>query len=76
MSLGQSVISDHLLDLDIDCIEEIFSKREPLFYKSLFQRIIEGQAGSKYPIFAVLVGNVKETGKNEYTPEAPLVEHN
>ena len=34
---GQSAISQRWLDLDFDWIEDIFSTREPGFYKTIYQ---------------------------------------
>ena len=70
---GQSEISKHWLDLDMEWVEENFSKRELQFYKRLFQTIIEGQSGITYLIFPVTFVNVKETGEIEYALHDPLV---
>ena len=52
-----------------------FSRREPQFYKRLFQSNIQGQYGSKYTTFPVSIVNTKETGEIENHPKAPLVEY-
>ena len=49
------------------------SKREPQFYKRLFQTNIEGQSGITDPIFPVTIGNTKETGEIEDNLQDPLV---
>ena len=72
---GKSAISNHWFGLDIECTDKNLSTREPQFHKRLFQRNIEGQAGSKYPIFPVPIGNVKKTSEVEYKPKAPLIEY-
>ena len=54
---GQSARSKRWFDIDIDWLEEEFIKREPQFYKKLFQSNIQGQAGSKYPIFLDIIVN-------------------
>ena len=45
MFQGKSARSNHWFDIDIEWVEGNFSTREPQFYKRLFQRNIEGQAG-------------------------------
>ena len=70
---GQSTRSKYWFDLGIQWVEEKFSKREPQFYKSLFQINIEVQAEIIYHIFSVTIGNAKETGELEYNIQAPLV---
>ena len=39
----------------------------------MFQSNIEGKSGLTYPIFPVLIGNVKEIGEIEYDIQDPLV---
>ena len=73
MFQGQSTISKHWFDPDIEWFEENFIKREPQFYKKLFQTNIEGQSVITYPIFPIPLGNAKETGESEYYLQAPLV---
>ena len=62
MCQGQSERSKHWFDIDIEWVEEDFSKIEPQFYKRLFKIDIEGQSGLEYPAFTVHIGNAKETG--------------
>ena len=49
-------------NLDIECVEEKFSIREPQFYKRLFQSNVVGQYGSKYPTFYFHIENANKTG--------------
>ena len=70
---GQSAISKHWFDLDIELVEEKFSTREPQFYNRLFQTNIEVKSGITYPVFTVPIGNSKEKGEIEYNLQDPLV---
>ena len=47
---------------------------EPEFFKRLFQRNIEDQAGRPLPKFIVTVVNEKETGEIEFCPLSPTLE--
>ena len=73
MFQGQSARPKHWFDLDIEWAEEIFSTREPRFYKRLFIINIEGQSGITYPLFTVPIRNEKEIGEIEYNFQDPLV---
>ena len=50
-------------------------KREPEFFKSLFQHNIEGQARKKLPTFTVLIGISKETGEMEFYSFLTILEY-
>ena len=70
---GNSTISEHWFDLDIDWVAQTSSTREYQFYKRLLQTNIEGRSGITYPIFPITIGNAKETSDVEYYIQAPLV---
>ena len=75
MFKGQSERSKHCVDLDIEWVEEIFSTREPQFYKSLFQSNIKDQDGLKYSTLTATIVNTKDKGEISYNYKAPLVEY-
>ena len=54
-----SAIPEHWFDIDIEWVGKNISKREPQFYKRLFQTNIEGQSGITYPIFCAPIGIAK-----------------
>ena len=70
---GQSTISKHWFDIDIQWVEENFSTRESQLYKRMFQINIEGQYRLTYPTFTVTIRNSKNTGEIEYNLKYPLV---
>ena len=56
---GQSAISQHWFDIDIDWIEEIFSTHEPDFYRKIYQRHEKTQDKNTFKIFEVPIVNTE-----------------
>ena len=56
---GQFSKSQRWFDLDCDFIEEIFSTREPVFYRKIFQRNDDTKDTNTFKMFEVPIRNSK-----------------
>ena len=72
---GLSARSHHWFDLDLDWVEVNFSRREPDFYKKLFQSHDDTQDINIFKSFQVPIGNAKCVETFKFQNDAPILKH-
>ena len=71
---GQSTISKHWFDIDLEWVEDNFMTREPDFSRVCLNSTMKANL-KKIPIFPVTIGNAKETGEVKFHTLAPALEY-
>ena len=72
---GQSVRSQQLFDLYLDCIEINVITLEPNFYKKKFQSHDDTQDNNTFKIFQVPIGNAKCVELFKFRIDAPILKY-
>ena len=70
---GQSIRSQRWFDIHFDSIKEVFSAREPVLYKKIYQRHDETQDINTFKMFVVPIGNAKNMEEITFIP--PLLKY-
>ena len=72
---GQSARSQRWFNIDLDCIEEHFSTREPIFYKTIYKRHDETKDTNTFKMFVVQIVNTKNMEEIKFNIDAPMLKY-